>query len=467
MARPQEPFPWIDSAHAVCISPRGCDGRSLDNSIAEVRKGCVQVSPSPIEILGAVLFAVAVLHTFSITMFQHLALKFPEGSVWENLFHLLGEVEIVFGLWAGVLVACMGLLLGGKEAIYFVERANFTEPVFVFAIMAVAATLPIIELATALIGRLASMLPASRESSFYVVALILGPLLGSFITEPAAMTVTALILKDRFFMRGLSDRFRYWTLGVLFVNVSIGGVLTSFAAPPVLMVAATWDWGFAHMVQNFGWKACIATVLNALLVAAVFWKELRSLAPLQPEAKATLSPVWLRTLHLAFLALIVLTLHHPVMFMGIFLFFLGLTAITKEFQSELKLKESLLVAFFLAGLVLLGEVQRWWLEPLIRHLDTLPLFLGTTALTAFTDNAALTYLGSQIPNVSEEFKYALVSGAVAGGGLTVIANAPNPAGFAILRDSFGPEGISPARLFTGALIPTLIAMACFWWLPRG
>jgi len=123
------------------------------------------------------------------------------------------------------------------------------------------------------------------------------------------------------------------------------------------------------------------------------------------------------------------------------------------------------VAFFLAGLVVLARLQRWWLEPLIRNLDALPLFLGSTVLTAFTDNAALTYLGSQIPQVTEAFKYALVAGAVAGGGLTVIANAPNPVGFSILRESFGPEGISPAGLAAGAAVPTAIAMACLWWLP--
>ena len=418
-----------------------------------------------IQILGTTLFALAVLHTFSIKVFQRLALKFPEGSVQENLFHLLGEVEIVFGLWAGLLVAGIALLSSGQEAIQYVEGANFTEPVFVFAIMSVAATRPMLDFASGLIGRVARLLPLPGDGGFYFAALVTGPLLGSFITEPAAMTVTALILRDRFFSGSMSSRFRYATLGILFVNVSIGGVLTSFAAPPVLMVAGTWNWNMAHMMGHFGVKAIVATLLNAGLGTAVFYRELRALQPNNKAGNGLTSPLWLRGLHLLFLGLIVLLAHHPRMFMGVFLFFLGLTAITPEFQERLKLKESLLVAFFLGGLVVLGGLQRWWLEPLIRHLDTLPLFLGTTVLTAFTDNAALTYLGSQIPQVSEAFKYALVAGAVAGGGLTVIANAPNPAGFSILRESFGPEGISPAGLAAGAAVPTLIAMACLWWLP--
>jgi len=418
-----------------------------------------------IQILAAILFALAVLHTFSIKVLQRLALKFPEGSVQENLFHLLGEVEIVFGLWAGFLVVSVALLASGREAIQYVESRNFTEPIFVFAIMSVAATRPVLDFANALIGRIARVVPLAGEGAFYCAALVTGPLLGSFITEPAAMTVTALILRDRFFGRSLSTRFRYATLGILFVNVSIGGVLTPFAAPPVLMVAGTWDWNFAYMMGHFGVKAAVATLLNAALGTAVFYRELQALQPAKHTPNGLTSPIWLRGLHLLFLGMIVLMAHHPTVFLGIFLFFLGLTAITPEFQERLKLRESLLVAFFLAGLVAIGGLQRWWLEPLIRNLDTLPLFLGATALTAFTDNAALTYLGSQIPQVSEAFKYALVAGAVAGGGLTVIANAPNPAGFSILRESFGPEGISPAGLAAGAAVPTLVAMACLWWLP--
>jgi len=418
-----------------------------------------------IQILAATLFALAVLHTFSIKAFQHLALKFPEGSVQENLLHLLGEVEIVFGLWAGFLVAGIALLASGQDAIQYVESRNFAEPIFVFAIMSVAATRPVLNFASGLIDRIARLAPLPGEGAFYFAALVTGPLLGSFITEPAAMTVTAIILRDRFFGQPLSERFRYLTLGILFVNVSIGGVLTPFAAPPVLMVAGTWNWSMVHMIGHFGVKAIVATLLNAGLGVVVFYRELLALRPHSKAPNGLASPLWLQGLHLLFLGLIVLMAHHPTVFLGIFLFFLGLTAITPEFQERLKLRESLLVAFFLAGLVVLGGLQRWWLEPLIRTLDTLPLFLGATALTAFTDNAALTYLGSQIPQVSEAFKYALVAGAVAGGGLTVIANAPNPAGFSILRESFGPEGISPAGLAAGAAFPTLVAMACLWWLP--
>jgi hypothetical protein len=423
------------------------------------------MNPTLFEILAAVLFALAVLHTFMIKRFHHLANLSPPGSVRANILLLFGEIEIVFGIWAGLLVASVFLIEGRLKAIHYLEGLSFTEPIFVFAIMTVAATRPVIQFAGSLIGICSRLLFLSERVAFYLITLIVGPLLGSFITEPASMTVTALLLRDRYFTPEVSDRFRYVTLAVLFVNVSIGGTLTPFAAPPILMVAGTWQWDFAFMMSHFGWKAFLAVAVNALLATIYLYKEIRSSAGDHIQAAQEPVPWWLRGLHLAALAVIATVMHHPVVFMGVFLYFLGLTVVTPRYQDELQLKGSLLVAFFLAGLVVLGGPQRWWLEPLISNLKPLPLFGGTTLLTAFTDNAAITYLGAQLPNVSEAFKYALVAGAVSGGGLTVIANAPNPAGFSILRPRFGSEGISPIGLFKAGLIPTLIAMLCFWFLP--
>jgi Na+/H+ antiporter NhaD/arsenite permease-like protein len=89
------------------------------------------------------------------------------------------------------------------------------------------------------------------------------------------------------------------------------------------------------------------------------------------------------------------------------------------------------------------------------------VFFGAAALTAITDNAALTYLGSLVPGLSEEFKIALVAGAVTGGGLTVIANAPNPAGASILKEKFEHGAIHPLGLLVAALPPTLVAVLAF------
>jgi len=416
-----------------------------------------------VELLATIFFGLAVLHTFCVKRFAHWAHQCPRGSVRENLLHFLAETEVVFGLWAAALffgIAVVEHSVGA--AVDYIDSLNFTEPKFIFVIMVVAATRPVVKLAETLIALAARLIPAQESVAFYISALVLGPLLGSFITEPAAMTVLALVLKRRYFDRGISPKLAYATLGLLFVNVSIGGTLTHFAAPPVLMVAAKWNWDMAFMFEHFGWRAASACAVSTAMVAAVFWKELKGLEVERNESGRI--PAWLTAAHLVFLALVVAFAHHPNVFFGILVVFLGLVTATREYQDALKLREGLLVGFFLAGLVTLGSLQAYWLKPLIQSLGSNSLFYGAVGLTALTDNAALTYLGSLVEGISDELKYALVAGAVTGGGLTVIANAPNPAGVGILKDAkaFEGEGISPLGLFLGALPPTAVAIVFFW-----
>jgi len=409
-------------------------------------------------------FALAILHTFSVKYFQLKSHAYAEGSVGENFFHLLGEVEVVFGIWAGIFIVLFMAYFGMEKPVAYLESRNFTEPLFVFVIMAVCASRPILSLCEQLIRLAAKLLPLNGSLRFYVSALIVGPLLGSFITEPAAMTVTALILLKNVYREEISEKLKYATLGILFVSISIGGTLTPYAAPPVLMVAASWNWDLRFMLTHFGWKAIVAIVASTSLVAYRFRKEISNIPMRSQGTEATPIPAWVTILHLLLLFAIVLAAHHIVLFVGIFLFFLGVTSVTREYHDEIKIRESLLVGFFLGGLVILGGYQNWWLEPILSRLTALPLYLGSMSLTAFTDNAAITYLGAQVPNLSDASKYALVAGSVVGGGLTVIANAPNPAGYSILNDSFGADGISPRLLFLNALPPTIIAALCFWLL---
>jgi Putative Na+/H+ antiporter len=424
----------------------------------------MSASPEPIELLATVLFTLAVLHTFCVKQFAQWAHRYPSGSLAENVLHFLAETEVVFGLWAAALFLGIAALKGSVQtAIDYINSLDFTEPKFVFVIMVVAATRPVVRLAETLISLVARLLPMQESVAFYLAALSLGPLLGSLITEPAAMTLLAILLKRRYFDRAISQRLAYATLGLLFVNVSIGGTLTNFAAPPVLMVASKWKWDVVYMLTHFGWKAAASCVCSTVLVCVVFRRELNALE-YQPVRNALIPP-WLTGLHLVFLALVVSFAHHADVFFGVFMIFLGLTTATREYQDGLKFREGLLVGFFLAGLVTLGSLQAYWLKPLIQSMGGSALYFGATGLTAITDNAALTYLGSLVEGISEDLKYALVAGAVTGGGLTVIANAPNPAGAGILQSSkvFGTEGISPIGLFLGALFPTVVAIFFFWF----
>jgi hypothetical protein len=412
-----------------------------------------------IQYIAAGLFAVALIHTFAAKQFERLSHRFPRHA---GLFHLLGEVEVVFGFWAIVLVLAMALLAGGEQALGYAESRNYTEPLFVFVVMVVAASRPVLRTVMSGVSLVARVLPVPTPMASAWLGLAAVPLLGSLVTEPAAMTIAALMLAPQIFRPQVPEAVKYLALGVLFVNISIGGTLTSYAAPPVLMVASTWQWDSAFMFATFGWKAAVAVLVNATVATFVLRKHLGA-APSAADAEAPVPPT-VALVHLMLLAGIVLFAHHPVAFLGLFLMFLGFTQAYERHQSPLIIKEALLVGFFLAGLVVLGGMQQWWLEPVVSSLEPLALFFGALGLTAITDNAALTYLGSLIANISDESKYMLVAGAVAGGGLTVIANAPNPAGVALLKRGFSDETIGAGGLLLGALGPTVVAAAAFMLL---
>jgi hypothetical protein len=445
----------------------------------------------PFNALATGVFLVAILHTFAAARFAALAHRVqahrvqhrhdarteaqgrsPSPSLTAELLHFLGEVEVVFGLWAVALLAGTTIYAGWESAKhYFNDGVTYTEPLFVVVIMALASTRPVVGFAESALQRVAAA-GGGTPAAWWFTILTIGPVLGSFITEPAAMTIAALLLARQFYDLQPSVQLKYATLGVLFVNVSIGGTLTQFAAPPVLMVARPWEWDILFMLMNFGWRAVIAIVLSTTLYLVVFRTELRALAaraPVadieRPDENATgpaLLPVpsWLVAVHLAFMAWTVFNAHYPALFLGGFLFFLGFARATAPYQSQIELKTPLLVGFFLAGLVIHGGLQAWWIAPVLSRLPETPLFLGATALTAVNDNALITYLATLVPNLGDELKLAVVQGAVVGGGLTVIANAPNPAGQALLGRFFN-GAISPLGLLGGAVVPTLIAGAVF------
>lgn len=475
--------------HHYPVFPKPLDSyeEAPEASIGQVLWG--RITQNPFNLVATLMFLAAIVHTFLAGRFMEMAHHeeghheerlrakgwFPESgqrmpvSLKARLFHYLGEVEAIFGLWVIPLI----IAIAGSQGIdavkgYIGHTVNFTEPMFVVVIMAIAATRPVLRFAEGIMdffSRLGGGTPAAAWFSI----LTLGPILGSFITEPAAMTICALLLAKTFYDFKPSLKLAYATIGLLFVNVSVGGTLTHFAAPPVLMVAARWDWGFAYMISHFGWKAILGIIVANITYFLAFRK---SFAVLNQAASKSVEkadaeppvPVWITVTHLLFLGWTVFFAHYPPFFIGGFLIFIGFMVLTEHEQDPLKLKSALLVGFFLAGLVIHGGLQQWWIAPVLGSLERVPLMIGATILTAFNDNAAITYLATLVPGFSDAAKYAVVAGAVTGGGLTVIANAPNPAGQSILNRYF-PGGVNPLYLAASAIIPTIILGLCFMLIP--
>ena len=464
-----------------------------------------RISANPFNLIGSLIFLIAILHTFMANKLTEMAHQIHHehdermkaaGATGDEIshdiplkaevLHFLGEVEAVFGMWVVALMVIMIGYYGDWSTFkdYIAHDRNYVEPMFVVVIMGIASTRPVVKFAEKLLG-LAAGIGGHSAAAWWLSILTIAPLLGSFITEPAAMTIAALLLANQFYKLKPSPWFAYGTLGLLFVNISVGGTLTHFAAPPVLMVAGPWEWSLGFMAANFGWKAAVGIVIANILYYMAFKGEFAKMArgevaeddsKLKPrqmshedfenmwaERDAPI-PGWVTLVSILFMGWTVFNAHYPPLFIGGFLFFLGFMVVTGTHQNHVELKSPVMVGFFLAGLVTLGGLQGWWIAPVLGSLEDLPLMLTATILTAFNDNAAITYLATLVPGLADSAKYAVVAGAVTGGGLTVIANAPNPAGQSILGRFFG-GGVNPAKLAICALIPTIIMGACFMGIP--
>src|SRR5262249_26252795 len=174
-------------------------------------------------------------------------------------------------------------------------------------------------------------------------------------------------------------------------------------------------------LSQFGSKAALGILIVNGLAFLFFRRELRGLGPRGapgPEGNAAVAsvPTWVIAVNLGFMAWTVANAHYPPLFIGGFLFFLGFAQATSAHQGALDLKAPLLVGFFLASLVVHGGLQGWWIAPILARLNTIPLFFGAAFLTAFNDNALVTYLATLVPSLSEAAKHAIVAGAAAGGG---------------------------------------------------
>jgi hypothetical protein len=503
-------FPISESSYQIIEHEHAAEAGHALGLFDQIK---LRAAADPFNVVATVIFFLAVCHTFLAAQFNKMAHHYEtahqaaissqqrlyvEGkdpvSFRATLFHFLGEVEAVFGIWLIPLLLALVFMEpeGLSVAANYIDTRNFTEPMFVVIIMAIASSRPVIQVAEICLSSVASI-GKKTPAAWWLSILIVAPLLGSFITEPAAMTIAALLIGHQFYLLEPSPKFKYATLGLLFVNISVGGTLTHFAAPPVLMVANSWHWNLPFMFTHFGWRAVIGILVATSVYFFIFRKEFAGLkgkhdeleAKRGNEPKPEPAPIWVVCVHLGFVAWTVLTLHHPPFFIGGFLFFLAFITATHHHQYDIQLKSPILVGFFLAALVTHGGLQGWWIAPVLTSLTEVPLFIGATVLTAFNDNAAITFLASQVPIFSPDqlvagelvsktgtalshaqaLQYAVVAGAVTGGGLTVIANAPNPAGQSILSKYFG-DGVSPLKLLLGALFPTIIMAFVFIVLPH-
>jgi hypothetical protein len=433
---------------------------------------------TPFHLIALILFILAIVHTLCVYKVHEWAKALElrqkrrgkKRGFWVQLLYFLSEVEVIFAFWAIFLFIAIALLYGWTIGLEYIDTRDYTEALFVVVILAIASTKPIIHAAERMIAWVAKGLGGSL-SAWWLVLLTIGPLLGSFITEAAAMALCAFLLSRQFYAYHPSPKLAYATLALLFVNISVGGVLTDFASPAVLVLAHCWKWTIADIFIDFGLKAILGILLSNLLYWTYFRKELSSLNvrrkafkiySLYSKRPEQPIPIWVTAVHIFFMTWIVSVSHYPAIFIASFLFFIGFYQATRIHQHSLRLARPLLIGLFLAGLIIHGGLQGWWVYSILHGLSPLSVMGVAIALTGFNDNTAISYLCTLVPDWGSIYKYAVFTGVIAGGGLTVIANAPNPAGYAILKKHF-EKGIKPLNLFLAALIPTCILYAVFYF----
>jgi len=450
-----------------------------------------RIEQEPFNLVASLIFMLALIHTFASGLILRLAKRLQTKEFQQNAenpaeqqgeavkkssqklsvkvatLHLFGEIEIVFALWAAILGAFFVYFINWASFLSYLEnQVSFTEPVFVVVIMAVCSTRPIQNFSERLLKKVSGVfarLFKTKMGAFWFVTLFFGSFLGSLITEPAAVTIVALMLGQYFFPYTQNQKLKYFTLAVFLLNISLGGTLTHFSAPPIFIVAETWGITTPYIFEQIGLRSLGVVFFVTLLGLGIFYKEFKKIDQQSDWQKKKSKPVplWLILVHLLFIAWIVFNAHHPVVFVATFLFFLGFLEATQTYQNRLDLKGPLLIGLFLAGLVVHGGLQSWWLEPLLGDVGKTQTFFTAIFLTSFNDNAAVTYLASLLPDFSVNLRLAVLSGAMVGGGLTVMANAPNPTAFNLLARYFPGQRIGHFRFFLYA-VPLMLVAVCFF-----
>jgi hypothetical protein len=386
-------------------------------------------------------------------------------SFFAECLFFLGEVEVVFAVWAIPLFALIAFFYNWTVALDYINTRDYSEALYVVVIMIIASTRPIV-LFTEMILRVIANLFGSSVTAWWFVVMTIGPITGSVLTEPAAMVLCCMLLSRKFYSYHPSVPLAYATLGLLFVNVSVGGVLTNFAAPPVVVVASCWELSSWYMFKTFGIIAIIGVLLCNFIYWHFFRSEFRKLNKIKeknpiPKIEKKKVPLWITAIHCGILAWMIFHVHYPAVVIASLLLFLGFHRATHHHQDEMYLKRPFLVGAFLAGLVIHGGVQGWWVTAILDRLHALSLMIVGVILSAFIENAAVTYLTSLTPDLTSSFKYAIIAAAVTGGGLTVIAHAANPVGQALLEKHF-KQGVAPLYLFLSALLPTIIFFILYY-----
>lgn len=431
---------------------------------------------SPLRVGAAVFFFLSILHTFCTPFFykrfqicQHKKMIFPEKwrkYLWlSESYRLLSSVDVIFIFWSVPLFLWFLYSEGYAEAIDYFNHRNYLFALFIMIMLILLESRPIVYLSECIFLTIAKIGKQSPKCWWWT--LMLGaPFSAILLKETGAMIIAATLLVRYFYKFAPSLRFSYATMGLLFSNISVGGLITDISSRALLLVSPALKGEQEFVIRHFSWKAVIAIFLSTTTYYLMFRKEFDHFPKVVKNASIADErvPIWLICLHVLFVAAIMSVRSVPLLMIGILILYLGLHQFTIFYQNSIRVTKVCCVGLFYAGLLILGGLQEWWMLVIMHRMSDFGYMFTSYILSMFLDNVLVNYLVHNLSVATDCFLYLVIAGCMSAGGVTILANAPNIVGYLIIKPFFPTSPVSLGRLFVFALGPSLIALMTFWAL---
>lgn len=425
---------------------------------------------------ATVLFFFSVVHTFLTPWFyqrfqvcKHKKMIFPEKwkkYLWlSECYRLLSRVETVFILWAVPLFLWFLYTEGYKMTISYFNSRNYIFSLFIIIMLLLLESRPIVYLSECIFSSIAKIGKQSPRCWWWTL-MIATPVSSVLLKETGAMIIATTLLSRSFYRFAPSTRFAYATMGLLFSNISLGGLTTGLSSRALFIILPSVKWGNSFILKYFCWKALIAILISTTVYYLIFRKEFARF----PKVVTVLSnvkermPKWIICVHILLIVAVILARFVPLLMVAILIFYLGFQRFTIFYQRPMRIGKACFVGLFYAGLVIFGELQEWWVLELMHRMPDFGYMMTSYVLSIFLDNALVNYLVHNLPVATDCFLYLVIAGCMSAGGLTLISNIPNIVGYLALQSFFPSSSFSLGWLFLFALGPSIIALMTFWIL---
>lgn len=429
-----------------------------------------------LQVGASALFFCAIIHIFLTPwlgrlhrLYQHKKMMFPgrwkQYLLLSECFGFLNKIELVFIVWAVPLFVIFVCCEGYRVAMAYFNSRNYVSSLFIMIMLIFLESRPIECLSERIFSNIAKLGYQSPKCWWWTIMLF-APLSTFFLKETGAMIIGATLLAKHFYRFYPSSRFGYATLGLLFSNISIGGLLTAFSSRALFIILPSVKWGNEIVIKHFCWKAVLSMLISTTIYYFVFKKEFHSF-PRSVVNKAVVEddiPYWVILVHIVLVGLLISTNTIPLFMMAILIFYLGFQRFTIFYQHSINISKTCCVGLFYAGLVIFGELQEWWVLELMHRMSDFGYMLTSYGLSIFLDNALVNYLVHNLPVATDCYLYLVITGCMSAGGLTIISNMPNIVGYLIIKPAFQVPSFSMWRLFISAAVPSVLALLVFWFL---